>query len=205
MPSKRMFDVLPTRVGARAVDVRARHARENSLLQTIAQRGLPGRLGGALFDHPLRRTSEARRTRHVLRTRAHLALVRTAEEQRPQIHTLAHVERAHALGAVNLVSADRVQVDAEFLDVERDLACGLHAIGMEQNSSVASDSRNLMNRLDHAQLVIHVHHADQFRVGTDRRAHGFRVHHAACCPPERMSRTAIAPRLATRPDVPQWW
>src|SRR5665213_355271 len=77
-----------------AVDVRPRHARQNSLLQTISQHGLPGRLGGALCDNPLRRASEARCTSHVLCTRPHLALVWTAIHQRPYIHALANVECA---------------------------------------------------------------------------------------------------------------
>ncbi len=99
--------------------------------------------------------------------------------QRPHVRALANKERAHALRSVNLVRADRVEVDGELLDVHRYLAHGLHAIGVEGNSGVASDSGDLTDRLNHSQLIIHVHNADQFRVGTDRGAHGLRVHHPA--------------------------
>ena len=60
-----------------------------------------------------------------------------AERDGRQARALAHVERAHALGGVELVAAHAVEVDAQRLHVHRDLAQRLHAIHVQRHAGLA--------------------------------------------------------------------
>ena len=68
---------------------------------------------------------------------AHAALLAAAADHRLQAHPrpAADVERADALGPVDLVAGDAHQVDLHRLDVERDLADGLGRVGVEEAPS----------------------------------------------------------------------
>ncbi len=107
--------------------------------------------------------ADAKRRRQGARTEA--ALLAAAHDQRHQTHArlAAHVERADALGAVDLVAGDAHQVDVHRLDVERDLAGGLGRVGVEEGLLLAADLADLGERLDDADLVVHRH---------DRHDHG---------------------------------
>ena len=69
------------------------------------------------------------------------ALLPAAGEQRRQPHPrpAADVQRADALRAVELVAADRGQVDLPCRQVERDLAGRLRGIGVEQRAGLLGD------------------------------------------------------------------
>jgi hypothetical protein len=51
----------------------------------------------------------------------------------------ANVERAHALGAVNLVSGEREHVDVVGDHVDRNLAHGLHRVGVEEHALLVTE------------------------------------------------------------------
>ena len=65
----------------------------------------------------------------------------------------------------------REQVDAERIDVEVEQAGGLHGVRVEDGVRVLrlDDARGLGDRLDRADLVVHVHDADEGGLVRDRR------------------------------------
>ena len=56
-----------------------------------------------------------------------------------QFDALLHVERSNTLGSVELVGRNAEQVHAEILDIERDLACGLYGVGVEEGTGTVGD------------------------------------------------------------------
>src|SRR5204862_3825835 len=70
------------------------------------------------------------------RPRAQAALVAAAVDLRLDAHTRlpAHVERAYALRAVDLVRGYRQQIHLQLLQVDRDLARGLHRVAVEDDA-----------------------------------------------------------------------
>ena len=56
------------------------------------------------------------------------------------------------------------------IDIDRNLADRLHAVGVEQDALLAADFPDLGDRLDHADFVIGVHDGDQDRLVGDRFA-----------------------------------
>ena len=54
------------------------------------------------------------------------------------------------------------------LDVDRNLARGLHRVGVEVNVGFGGDVADLVDRLQHAGFVVRDHDADQLRVGPQR-------------------------------------
>ena len=112
--------------------------------------------------------------------RAEAALLATAHDQRLQPHArlAAHVERADALRAVDLVAGDAHQVDLHRLDVERDLAGGLGRVGVEEGLLLAADLADLGERLDDADLVVHRHDRDHHGLVGDGRAQGVEIDQA---------------------------
>jgi hypothetical protein len=96
--------------------------------------------------------------------------------QRFEYETAAHIERADTLGRVEFVAGDRQEIDPEFIDAGRRLAHGLGGVGMQRNAVLARDDPDFRDRLDRADLVVRVHHADQDRLRRDGPADGIRVH-----------------------------
>ena len=71
----------------------------------------------------------------------------------------AHIQRAHALRAVELVAGEREHVDIHRVHVDRDLAHGLHGVGVEEDALLVAELADLRDRLDHADLVVREHDA----------------------------------------------
>ena len=59
------------------------------------------------------------------------------------------------------MAGDGQQIDAERRDVDRQLAGGLHGVGVEQRAARVGDGGELGDRLDGADLVVGEHHRDQ--------------------------------------------
>ena len=93
------------------------------------------------------RAAEADDAGDVERARAHAALLTAAVELRRQAHARvagAHVQRADALRAVDLVRREREQIDAHRLDVDRDLAGALRRVGVEEDALLLGDLADLV-------------------------------------------------------------
>jgi len=74
-------------------------------------------------------------------------------------------------GRVELVARDREEIDAELVDLRRDLADRLGGVGVEQDAALAGDGAHGLNRLDRPDLVVRVHDAHEDRSRCDRPAH----------------------------------
>src|SRR5262245_61030663 len=64
----------------------------------------------------------------------------SAVDQRFQADALTNVKNTHAFGGVHFVSGYGEQIDAQLIDIRRNLARGLRCIGVEQNSALTSNS-----------------------------------------------------------------
>ncbi len=67
----------------------------------------------------------------VVRAGPQAVLLASPRLGRDQADPLSDVKSAHALGPVELVSANRHQIDAEFADLHLELAGGLDRVGVE--------------------------------------------------------------------------
>ena len=70
----------------------------------------------------------------VLRTGALAPLLGAALDDARQGDALADVQRADALGAVELVAGQGEHIDVLLLDVDVQMADGLHGVGVEQDA-----------------------------------------------------------------------
>ena len=66
---------------------------------------------------------------------------RATRQQRQHAEPASNPERANTLRSVELVRRHRQHVDAERLDVHRDLASRLNGIGVKQRAAVVRDAR----------------------------------------------------------------
>ena len=79
------------------------------------------------------------------------------------------IQRADALRPVDLVAADRGEIDLPAGQVERDLSRRLREVGVEQRAGLLGDRGERRDVLHHADLVVHRHDADQQRRHRQRR------------------------------------
>ena len=88
---------------------------------------------------------------------------------------LRRIERADALGAVQLVSRQRQHVDRGRLQIDRDLAGGLHRISVEQRTGAMRQFGELFDRKQCSGLVIGPHHRGDRGARTERTPIGFKI------------------------------
>ena len=91
----------------------------------------------------------------------------TAVDDRGDAHPrslAAHVQRAHALGAVHQMRGAREQIDAHRLHVHGDLPDRLRGIGMEEDALALAQLADGADVLDGPDLVVGEHHGDQDRL-----------------------------------------
>src|SRR5262249_411534 len=75
--------------------------------------------------------AESGREQHALRTRAAAMLVSATVQQRLNRHAIAHEQSADALRRIGLVAGNRQEIDAELINLGRNLADGLGGVGVE--------------------------------------------------------------------------
>ena len=124
------------------------------LLQVL--RGLPQRRG------------HAQNAGQILRAGPPVALLSAALQQGGQAQTAAAVERAHALGPVELVAAQGQQVHPQLVHVHGDVAHRLHRVGVDGHLVGVTKLRQRPNGLNRADFVVRQHDADQRGVVTQR-------------------------------------
>jgi hypothetical protein len=91
-----------------------------------------------------------------------------AEQQRRQIDATPDVQRANAFGRIELVSGDREQVDAEFIDVDRDLSNRLRRVGVDRRAPPSRRGADVSDRLQRAGLVLGMDNRRERSVVVDR-------------------------------------
>ncbi|KOT06413.1 hypothetical protein DM77_1168 [Burkholderia mallei] len=84
-----------------------------------------------------------------------------AVNQRLEPDSLSNVERADALRRVELVTGDRQQIDAERIDVGRDLADRLGRVRVKPDAVLAGDRADILDRLNGAGFVVRMHDRDE--------------------------------------------
>src|SRR5439155_26121410 len=87
-----------------------------------------------------------------------------------QLDTASDIERANTFRGVELVASDREQIDAELVDLGRDLSNRLRCVRMKADPMLPRDRADFLDRLDRADLVVGVHDADQDSAWRDCRA-----------------------------------
>src|SRR5450830_1415002 len=100
--------------------------------------------------------------------RTQAALVAATVHLRFQAHArlAANVQRADAFRAIGFVRGKGHQVDLGFLQVDHDLARGLRRVAMEDDAFRAAEGADFIDRLDHADFIVHQHHGHQNGVWT---------------------------------------
>ncbi len=91
---------------------------------------------------------------------------------------LSHVKRADSLGAINLVSRERHQVDPHVLHIDGNLADSLCRVAVKENTLLFGDLPDLFDRVDRTNFVVGEHHRNQNRLFRDRLAHVLWIDHS---------------------------
>ena len=99
------------------------------------------------------------------------AFLAAAMQQRFEDHAAAHVQAADALGSAELVPGERQGVDAQCLDIHRDLAYRLHAIDVEMDPPPLQHLGDLAHRLQGADFIVHQHDRHQPGIVPQRLAY----------------------------------
>lgn len=167
--------------GSGTVDAALFDLSEDALFEAVAEMGeVGGAVGGGVFGEPLMGElegfAEGDDSGYVLGSRAALALVGAAVEERSEADAAADEEDSGALGGVHLVAGDAEEVYVLEVavggEVHCELACALHGVGVEEGSGGVGDGGERSDGLDDAGLVVGEHDGDEFGVGTDGGGEG---------------------------------
>src|SRR6266851_4779956 len=134
------------------------------------------------------------------RPRAQAALVAAAVDLRLDAHARlpAHVQRADALRAVDLVRGHGQEIHLQLLQVDGNLAGGLHRVAVKDDAFGPADLADLGDRLDHADLVVHHHHRHEDGIGAEGRLEFVQIEQAVLLRIEVGRHEALALELAHR-------
>jgi len=153
---------------------------EDCCLQSVSHSGHgPIFAGGKRLRCQFGRFSQANDSRYVLRSGAARALVAPAVKQGLEFGAFSDIERTNSLWGVEFMSGNRKQVAADRLHINPNLRRRLHSIGVEVDIGFGADFPKLLDRLDHARLVVRVHDRDQLGVRPDRPAYVIGIHQAS--------------------------
>src|SRR5207302_10484499 len=110
--------------------------------ELVAKEVQPARFCLHLLDAQLDRLGETDDSGHIERAGAEAALVAPAVDLRGHVYrrrAAAHVEPSDALRAVDLMCRERREIDAEALQVERNLTDRLRGVRVEEDSPLAAE------------------------------------------------------------------
>ena len=105
-------------------------------------------------------------TRHIVRSGTHTFLLSASVDQRSDVHLVAHIQKTGTLRSMDLMSADRKQIDIHLFRIDRQLSICLDCIYMEQNIRILLFEQRscLRDRLNRSDLIIDHHHRHQNRI-----------------------------------------
>ena len=106
----------------------------------------------------------------IQRATAHSALLATAVKDGFQAHTrfaTAHIQRAHALGSIHLVTAPGKQINIVALNIGWHFANPLRAVAVENNFLVMAQFANGWNFIDGSNFIVGPHDGNQNCVGAN--------------------------------------
>ncbi len=116
-----------------------------------------GNVGGGQLDG----FRHAHNTRYVLSAGAAAALLSAAVDQVINARALLNIERAYALGTMELVAGQRQQIAADGTHVHGDCTDGLHCVRVEQHMVRMGDLGDFLNGFDGADFVVGGHDGNQ--------------------------------------------
>jgi hypothetical protein len=137
------------------------HRGAQPLLEPVAQRTEPGSLLGLFPAGEQRGASERHGTGDVLGARANAVLLSPAVDDRLDGLAVAHDQRADALGGADLVAGEREQRAGQITDRHRHLAKRLDRVGVKDHVGRTATGRDLGDRLNDPDFVVHPHDRDQ--------------------------------------------
>ena len=70
----------------------------------------------------------------------------------------AHVHRANTFGSIRFMGCEGHQIHLHLFQIDGRFAGGLCGIGMKNNALTAAEFADLLDRLNHTDLIIHPHH-----------------------------------------------
>ena len=142
-----------------------------------------GAQAGGVGFHPGAGLGEGRCHAHdggdVLGTGPLVPLLCAAPDERLQRQPLPGIQRADALGPVELVRGEGEQVDLLRLHVDEQMPRSLHRVGVEEHALLPANRADLRNGLDGADLVVGVHDGHQAGILADGLCHLLRGDQAA--------------------------
>ena len=151
----------------RAVDAGVGDAGENAVFEEIAQGAQAVRLLVETVGDGDGGAAEGHGAGDVFGAGAKAMLVAASEKERIDGRVLFDEERSDALGRVDLVTADGIEIDAEIVDASGQLAERLDAVGVEKGAGLVCESGDFADGLDGAGFVIDVHHGDERGIGAE--------------------------------------
>ena len=116
----------------------------------------------------LRSSGESHNQTRRERAGSQAAFLSTAPLQRLQFDSFPDHQGADALGTVELVGTEADEVQSERIRLQGDVAQGLGGIAVQANATLTADRRQFSQGLNHSDLVIGRHHADQSGLRGDR-------------------------------------
>src|ERR1700756_620016 len=120
-----------------------RYARQQPLLQAVAQSRNSPRIVSKRFPGNLRGLAQANDASHVFRARPESSLVMAAKEELLQTRAFPDVQRADTLRRIKFVAGEREQIQTQRVHVNRQFARRLHSVRMEVNVGIRGDTANL--------------------------------------------------------------
>ena len=89
-------------------------------------------------------------------------------DQGREIKTPPHIQGSDAFRPVKLVPREAEKVHSQGLNIHRDLACGLDAVGVKECAAGVGQGRQFRQGLDGAGFVIGQHDAHETGAGAER-------------------------------------
>src|SRR6267154_1634386 len=132
--------------------------------QPVAQRAHLLRLLGHFLLGQFAGLAEADDAGDIQRAGTHTALVAAAIDNGGKLNAwvaTANVERTDTFGSIDLVAGYREQVNVVLLDVDWNLANGLHTIDSENDAVFLGNLADFCHGIDDANLIVGIHDGDK--------------------------------------------
>ena len=115
--------------------------------------------------------------RNIFRTGTHAVLLPTAQDLRFQFCLFGYVKQPDSLRPVEFVCADAQQVNAHLLGMDHAVTKALHRIHVEKDLRIfpLEQLSDVLNRLHGTDLVIRMHHRDQYGISGDHTVRCFHL------------------------------
>src|SRR5580658_9685260 len=144
-----------------SVHTHSRQYARQRLFQTVAKNFNTCIVGLAIYFRQLGCLAEANNSRNIFSAGTAVALMMSPMKLGLYRSPCANVQRTNSLRSINLVRGDGKQIPTETFNVERHLSGRLHCVAVKVNVRLRGDSANFLNRLNRAEFVVRMHHANQ--------------------------------------------